>query len=297
VRFGGTVQVAFAGASAFAGLASLSSLGPQAKASAYAVAGKLSFDIASVTTSRYTHTYQNWLVVSNELKQDMGIYPTGKKYAVAAFADVGIYQILKYDPQTRTASAIPGKSLWFNVESRPYWDVYEYSREEELSIPQQLEPFERVNVEVSESDLYKALSKTYAKTRSSGGNEDLTGIRYSSTDETYKPDLFIPALKQFGYTKLRIDVEFAYKGDWVLFGVGALRLQIANSNKSTELGRKDFDYTTSWTTKSYSVTVPIDAVNSDTGQFMLLWSRVENDGLFSANQSVGKRTVTITALK
>ncbi|MDR3356807.1 MAG: hypothetical protein LBO04_06420, partial [Spirochaetaceae bacterium] len=91
--------------------------------------------------------YHTFFVTQDVLKQDMSIYPAGKKYAVAAFADIGIYQIMKYNPQTKTASAIPGKSLWFNVESQPVWNMYEYSSEEELSIPQKLTLFEKVNWE------------------------------------------------------------------------------------------------------------------------------------------------------
>ncbi|MDR3284981.1 MAG: hypothetical protein LBS97_07380 [Treponema sp.] len=303
VNFNGTLWAAgagaFAGASVFDGLGSLSGLGPQAKANAYAaagaVAGKVSFDFESVTITRYTTTYTNYLVVANSFKQDMSIYPSGKKYAVASFADVGIYQILKYDPQTKTATAIPGKSLWFNVESLPYWDMYEYSSEKELSIPQQLEPFKQVNVEVKEADLYKELKKSYSETRSINGNWNINDIGHSSKDETFTPDLLIPILKQFGYTKLRIDVSFDYNPDSI-WG-GNLRLQIADWNKTSELGRKEFGHISGWNRASFSQTVSIDATNSNTGQFMLLWSRVENDGLFVCHYAVGNRTITITALK
>ena len=113
MNFNGTVWYAgagaFAGAKASASLGSLTGIEPEAKANAYAAAGaaagKLSFDLESVTTTRYTQTYHQFLVVQNTVKQDLSIYPAGKKYAFAAFADVGIYQILKYDPQTKTAAA------------------------------------------------------------------------------------------------------------------------------------------------------------------------------------------------
>ncbi|MDR1257559.1 MAG: hypothetical protein LBJ86_07425 [Spirochaetaceae bacterium] len=137
----------------------------------------------------------------------------------------------------------------------------------------------------------------WSETRSVNGNEDISSISYNSRNETFSPGLSIPALQEHGYTKLKIDVAFAYKGDWMLIGGGTFKLQIANANGSAELGRAEFNYTNSWTNKSYSKTIPIYATNSNTGQFMLLWSRVEGDGLFSANFSVGKRTVTITALK
>jgi hypothetical protein len=138
---------------------------------------------------------------------------------------------------------------------------------------------------------------TWTETRSAGGNEDLTSITHSPRWETIRPNLSIPELKKSGYTQLKIDVEFAYKGDWMLIGGGTLKLLIANSNGSTDIGTAEFGYNNSWTNKSYSKTVPIDAINSDTGQFMLSWSRVEGDGLFSANFSVGKRTITLTALR
>jgi len=225
INFNGTVCYAgagafagaFAGADVFAGLDLLSGLksGAKAESEAYAVAGagvggaagKLSFDLKSVTTTRYTRTYQEFFIVKNEIKQDMSNYPAGKKYAVAAFADVGIYQILKYDPQTKTASAIPGESLWFNVESQPVWDIYEYSREEELSIPQRLRPFERINVEVNENDLYKQLNKTETITFYVGNPR--------IPDEWYRTEwkpitLILPLLRDFGYKT----VLFEWKTYW-----------------------------------------------------------------------------------
>ena len=206
----GAIAGAFAGANASAALGSLTNIEPEAKANAYAfataaagtAAGKVSIDLASVRTTRYTQTYHQFLVVQNTIKQDMSIYPAGKKYAVAAFADVGIYQILRYDPQTKTATAIPGKSLWFNVESRPYWDMYEYSREEELSIPQQLTPFERVNVEVKD-ELYVSMDKI---------TFDVGNPRVSSWYRTdWKPiTLPLSLLREFGYKT----VSFEWKTYW-----------------------------------------------------------------------------------
>ena len=216
VNFNGTVWYAgagaFAGASVFAGLDWLTGMEPgvkaesEAYAKAYAAAGKLSFDLESVKTTRYTKTYSQFLVVQNTFKQDMSFYPAGKKYAVAAFADVGIYQILKYDPQTKTAAAIPGKSMWFNVESKPYWDMYEYSREEELFIPQQLKPFEKVNVKVNEDDLYVRLKKSQAIE---------FYVANPRVDGWYKTDwepitLIFPLLKEFGYKT----ISFEWKTYW-----------------------------------------------------------------------------------
>jgi hypothetical protein len=222
--------------------------------------------------------------------------PAGKKYAVAAFADVGIYQILKYDPQTKTATVIPGKSLWFNVESKPYWDMYEYSREEELSIPQQLKPFEKVNVEVKEADLYKVLKTSHSETR----DWDINDIGYFSKDETFVPDLLIPILKQFGYTKLQIDVSFDYRSEHPWYAVlnDHLRLQIANWNKTSELGRKEFGISDNWTRASFSQPpVSIDATSSETGEFKLLWSRDAESDAGHRYYYVRSRTITITALK
>jgi hypothetical protein len=296
VNFSGTIlgAGAFAGASVFAGLGSLTGLGPTAEANAYAIAGagKLSFDLLSVTTTRYTQTYATYLEVSNSFKQDMSIYPAGKRYAVAAFADIGVYQLLKYDAKTKTATSIPGKSLWFNVESEPVWDMYEYSPEEELSIPQQLKPFEQINVTVNEDDLYAALTKKYTESRS---GETIENIANSSKDETYTPNLLINVLKQFGYTKLRIKVDFRYNAESI-WG-GTLRLQIANWNKSSEIARREFEHKNGWSSASSGdIDVPIDATGSETGQFMLLWSRVQDSGLWSEFR-VGDRTITIEALK
>jgi len=213
VLFAGAGAGAFAGASASAGLASLfKGLGLEADASAYAAAGvgaaagKLSFDLTSVTYSRYTETYQSYFFETNKVVYDMRGLPVGKKYAVAAFADVGIYQILKYDPQTKTATAIPGETLWFNVEDMPYWHMYEYSREAELSIPQQLKPFEKVNVEVNEDDLYAGLEKSQTITFNVG-NPRVSG--WYRTD--WQPiTLIFPALREFGYKT----VSFEWKTYW-----------------------------------------------------------------------------------
>jgi len=210
---------AFAGASASAGLASLfKGLGmeeakAEAKASAYAAAGagaaagKISFDLTSVTNSKYTETYQSHFFETNKVVYDMRGLPVGKKYVVAAFADVGIYQLLKYDPQTKTATAIPKESLWFNVESLPIWGMYEYSREEELSIPQRLKPFAKVNIEVSEDDLYARLEKSQTITFNVG-NPRVSG--WYRTD--WKPiTLILPALKElFDYET----VTFEWKTYW-----------------------------------------------------------------------------------
>jgi hypothetical protein len=81
MNFNGTIWYAgagaFAGVKASAALGSLTGIEPKAKANAYAAAGaaagKLSFDLESVTTTRYTQTYHQFLVVQNTIKQDMSI--------------------------------------------------------------------------------------------------------------------------------------------------------------------------------------------------------------------------------
>ncbi|MDR0456168.1 MAG: hypothetical protein LBH20_05745 [Treponema sp.] len=292
---------AFAGASASASVFSLlGAFSPEAKAQAFAgagagaTAGKLGFDIKSVTTNEYTRIYEQSYEVEHSLKYDMSQCPPGKEYAVAAFADVGIYQVLKYDLQTKTATAIPGKSLWFNVESTPKLGMYEYSKEEELSIPQQLEPFKVINIVVNEADLYMGLKK---ENNLSINGKDITDIGYfdKSTTETFKPDLLIPILQQFDYTKLRINVSFDYRRQLVSLVSIALRLRIINDN-NTELGRKDFNTAINWEQGNFLLDIPINKMNSDAGEFMIEWSRVEK-GVAYSQLSVGNRTITITALK
>jgi len=298
---------AIAGANVFAGLGSLTGVNAKAKASANAyagagagagaAAGKLDFDIKSVSTSKYTKKYQEFLVISNSIKQDMSIYPSGKKYAVAAFADVGIYQIMKYDPLTMTATAIPGKSLWFNVESLPYWDLYEYSREEELFIPQQLVPFGKVNVTVTEADLHKSI-KAYMATKNNQIN-NIGGNFNEVKKETFNHDLLIPILKQLGYTELRIDVSFDYRAHQILAKTCAkLRVIIENHNNS-ELGRAEFGCKHTLTRASFSTIVSIDSLSSENGQFRILWRRIPDGSLVSWPDEflVGNRTITITAIE
>jgi hypothetical protein len=141
------------------------------------------------------------------------------------------------------------------------------------------------------------LKISYSETRSQSRDQDIDNIGYSSKDETFTPGLSIPILKRVGYTKLRIDVSFRYHSESIW--AGNLRLKIATWNKTGELGKKEFDHTSGWTSASFSQTVSIDATNSDTGQFTLLWSRVENDGFLTLYclYGVGNRTITITALK
>jgi hypothetical protein len=282
---GGRMVYAVAGASASAGLKGIDGVGADAVAGASA--GDFNFDLKWVSENRYTTTYTQYLQVSQTLEQDMSIYPAGKKYAVTAFADVGIYQILKFNPGDKTATAIPGQSLWFNIESRPIWDMYEYIREEELQIADKLMPFERVSVQVNEADLYKSLKKEHTETRPN----DLFDIGASSRDETIYPNFSADILKHFGY-KVRIDISYDFKAESILGG--SLRLQIANADKSSELGRKDASQSAfSWGDTSYSLSnLDIASLKSPTCTFMLLWSKTG-----TAEYRVSKRTITIRAIK
>jgi len=142
------------------------------------------------------------------------------------------------------------------------------------------------------------LKTSYSETRSEyNGDFDLTNIGYfgDPVNETYRPYLSIPTLKQEGYTHLKIDVSFDYQSTSTLFTT-KLRVKILNNNKTSELSRADFDYKSSWTRSSFSRTVPIDATDSITGDFMISWGVVDIGMLFSV-YSVGNRTITITAIK
>ena len=285
----GSVYYAVAGASATAAAAAITSVGLVAKASAYASAGKLSFDLTSVSTTRYTETYTEYFWKGNSLEQDLSLYPAGKKYAVAAFADVGVYQLMKYNPDEKTAMAIEGKSLYFNVEAEPFWDVYEYLAEEELSIEKKLEPLKQVQIEVIESDLYQDLKTFFTETRTYD-LDHVSSTSQTSRDETVSPELITDLLKRFGYSKVKIDVSYRFKAE-TIWG-GGLRLQIASAGKTRELGRKDASRNTSWGDGYYSVTVEVESLNSPAGEFMLLWSRT---GI--TQYCVGRRTISITAIK
>jgi hypothetical protein len=128
------------------------------------------------------------------------------------------------------------------------------------------------------------------------GGGDIDNIGHSAKGETFTPPaLDIPKLRQFSYKTLKIDVSFRYHSESILSG--NLRLQLANYNMTNELGRAEFSHNLNWTSASFSKTVSIDATNSDTGQFTLLWIRIENDGFLVCKYGVGNRTITITALK
>jgi hypothetical protein len=118
-----------------------------------------------------------------------------------------------------------------------------------------------------------------------GSAYDLDHIGSSSTDEVINPYLDKAALLRRGYTKAKISISFRYKAKSI-WG-GKLRLQIANSNKSAELSRKEFSRGMSWGSSSYSTTIDITSLNSSC-QFMLLWSK---NG--SSKYCVGTRTISI----
>jgi hypothetical protein len=135
------------------------------------------------------------------------------------------------------------------------------------------------------------LKTSHSETRDWYFNE----ITHTVQNEILSPDLSIPILKKLGYTKLKIELNFDFKADSVLGGT--LRLQVADGNKAGDLGGENFAHQSNWFRSWFETIVPIDATNSDTGQFTLLWSRVEDDGWLVCKYSVGNRIIKITALK
>jgi hypothetical protein len=259
-------------------------------------------DTTSQTSSKSTSntaTTATQYAESQTIKYQFGAndHPLGRyRYAIYGVCD--IYFILKTSLDNQTLL-----SWETSVCARPndYFVRSEYSADGVFTN-------ESTGTIDFEEDFYKNLpiipiikepeldvKTSYSETRSINGDWNINDIGYSSKDETFKPDLSISKLKQFGYTKLSIDVSFDYNPDSI-WG-GNLRLQIVNWNKTSELGSREFGHISGWNRASFSTTVSIDATNSDTGQFMLLWSRVENDGLFVCHYAVGNRTITITALK
>jgi len=148
------------------------------------------------------------------------------------------------------------------------------------------------------------IKNSYSETRSINGDWDLMHIgeglgssKKSISEPPFEPILDIQKLKQLGYTKLQIDISFAYRAEEIW--AGTLMLQILNYD-NTELGRATFSHNNSWTRTSFSKTFEIDRMKNNTdGRFILLWSRVEESNLITwrPNFSVGNRTITITALK
>jgi len=141
------------------------------------------------------------------------------------------------------------------------------------------------------------IKSSYSETRSEHGEWDLIDIGYfeKSITETFRPNLDIQKLKELGYTKLKIDIFFGYRHNLVSLVSLNLRLRILDSNK-IELRIKEFTCTPEWRRNSFSIEVPIEATNSNSGQFMIEWSRVEK-GILLSQLSVGNRTITVTALK
>jgi|GEM_PF-5974002 len=133
-----------------------------------------------------------------------------------------------------------------------------------------------------ETDEDPPLKTVYSETRSEyNGDFDLTNVGYygASVVETYKPNLLIQTLMQKGYTHLKIDVSFDYRSTSTLFTT-KLRVKLLN-NKTGELGRADFEYKSKWTRSSFSRTVPIDATESITGDFIISWGVVDEGILYS----------------
>ncbi|MCL2184254.1 MAG: hypothetical protein FWB86_00135 [Treponema sp.] len=149
-----------------------------------------------------------------------------------------------------------------------------------------------------DAPLNPPIKTSYSETRSEyNGDFDLTYVGYFGdlVNETYRPYLSIHTLKQEGYTHLKIDVSFDYRATSTLFTT-KLRVKLLNNNNTNELSRADFNYQSNWTRSSFSRTVPIDATDSITGDFMISWGVVDIGALYSV-YSVGNRTITITAIK
>jgi hypothetical protein len=134
------------------------------------------------------------------------IYEQGKPYAWAAFADVGVYQIVRYNIVTGYIEPIPGESLYFNVESDPVVAVYEVPANAlAISDSQTLKPFQRQAVTVTGlATILPSPKSIIPKMVVYDGSTDVPNGRVSSAqprDVKIAGDL----LKTYwGYTKVRV---------------------------------------------------------------------------------------------
>jgi hypothetical protein len=181
--------------------------------------------------------------------------------------------VIDYDPDTSGEFKKNSSSNSIKVDP----DFYKT-----LRVPTNKEPI--VTPPVVEPTAY------YTETRTN----DLDHVGSSSSDETISPKFSMESLKSLGYNKVRIDVSYRFKAEEILGG--DLRLQVANADKSSELGHKDAGPSIfsdmSWRDGSYSVTASIDSLKSPTCDFTLLWSKTG-----WSKYCVGIRTITITAIK
>jgi len=137
--------------------------------------------------------------------------------------------------------------------------------------------------------------KTFHTETRTNNLEHVNSSTQISRDETISPGLNTELLKRVGYNRVKIDVVYAFRAEaWHLLG-GDLRLQIASAGKTSELRRKDAEHNRAdtWSRDNFcTVTVPIESLNSPTGEFMLLWSKTG-----STEYRVGTRTISITAIE
>jgi hypothetical protein len=249
------------------------------------------FTAASSWSSQETDTYQTTIGNNNE--------STGK-YRFSLFATTDVYYVLVTNRErtqvTKAYTAVCARpqSLAWGIDYEPDMNgsfaktaggnlltipvivlsqlpnpIIELPPPEEFPLPQQPE-----------------IKTFYIETRIN----NLDHVNSPSRDETVTPDFITDLLKRDGYSKVIIDVEYRFRAE-TIWG-GDLRLQIASAHKTRELGRKDAGRNTSWGDGYFSVTVPIESLDSPACEFMLLWSK---RGL--AEYCVGRRTISITAIK
>jgi hypothetical protein len=226
-------------------------------------------------------------------------WPLGR-YRYALYGVCDVYFILKTSPDNQT---LRGWETFVCARPNDYEVCTEYAADGDFINEQPIRtidfkkdfyknlPLPLVTEDPVAEDPKPPLKTSHSETRDWSFNE----ITHTVQSETLSPDLPIPMLIQAGYKYLKIELNFDFKADSIW--AGNLRLQVADCNKAGELGREDFAHRSNWFRSWFETTVSIDATNSDTGQFSLLWSRVEESDLFHCEYSVGNRVITITALK
>jgi hypothetical protein len=135
-------------------------------------------------------------------------YKQGTYYAWAAFADVGVYQVVKYNIVTKMIEPIEGESLYFNVESQSKTAVFEYVQENDLTLPdsQKLKPFQSQLVTVNGLKDILPSSQTIIKTHVYDG-DSIKAPNAGGHQHTNEYSVIIAGdlLKTYwGYTKVRV---------------------------------------------------------------------------------------------
>jgi hypothetical protein len=220
-------------------------------------------------------------------------------YRYAFFTITDVYYVVKTDKAKTTVTEAyialcnrPGGG-WYLDYAPGYDDTFGKTAPGDLLKTPAIVPAE---LPVPSIKIVPPLDK-WTQTRSEDGKSDITGIADAPVKETFQPNLPVASLQQLGCTKVTINVDFRYKADIFFTLVPVqLRLQIADALGTTIFGQKDLGHYPDWTGNSLAVTVPIGSLNSDTGEFTLLWNRV-GSGFTHTPFSVGRRTVSITASK